>query len=46
MATALSKEALRDALYRMILMRRVEEEVIDLAQNHENEIRGHYHVYI
>ena len=46
MATALSKEALRDALYRMLLMRRVEEEVIDLAQNHENEIRGHYHVYI
>ena len=46
MATALSSEQLRDALYRMLLMRRVEEEVIDLAQNHENEIRGHYHVYI
>lgn len=46
MATALSNEQLSDALYRMLLMRRVEEEVIDLAQNHENEIRGHYHVYI
>jgi TPP-dependent pyruvate/acetoin dehydrogenase alpha subunit len=46
MATALSNDALRKALYRMFLMRRVEEEVIDLAVNHENEIRGHYHVYI
>jgi TPP-dependent pyruvate/acetoin dehydrogenase alpha subunit len=46
MATALSNAALRAALYRMLLMRRAEEEVIDLATNHENEIRGHYHVYI
>ena len=47
MATAeLTDKALSDALYRMMLIRRVEEEVIDLANSYDGLIRGHYHVYI
>ena len=45
MATAeLTDKALSDALYRMMLIRRVEEEVIDLANSYDGLIRGHYHV--
>lgn len=33
-------------LRRMLLMRRAEEQVIHFARDHEELIRGHYHVYI
>ena len=37
---------LKSALHRMMLIRRVEEQVIDLATSFDDLIRGHYHVYI
>jgi TPP-dependent pyruvate/acetoin dehydrogenase alpha subunit len=46
MATELSAGTLRDTLQRMMLMRRAEEEVIDLATSWDDQIRGHFHVYI
>ena len=47
MATAeLSVATLRDTLHRMMLIRRAEEEVIDLATSWDDQIRGHFHVYI
>ncbi|MDE2837791.1 MAG: thiamine pyrophosphate-dependent dehydrogenase E1 component subunit alpha [Chloroflexota bacterium] len=39
-------DTLKDALHRMMLIRRVEEQVIDLATSFDDLIRGHYHVYI
>ena len=47
MATAVpAAGTMRSALHRMLLIRRVEEEVIDLATSFDDLIRGHYHVYI
>ena len=46
MGTELSVADLKNALQRMMLMRRVEEEVIDLASSWDDQIRGHFHVYI
>jgi len=46
MSTELSATRLRDTLGRMMLMRRAEEEVIDLASSWDDQIRGHFHVYI
>ena len=47
MATAeQAVDTLKDALHRMLLIRRVEEQIIDLATNFDDLIRGHYHVYI
>lgn len=39
-------DTLKSALRRMMLIRRVEEQVIDLATSFDDLIRGHYHVYI
>ena len=47
MATAeLAVDTLRHVLHRMMLIRRAEEQVIDLANGSDDLIRGHYHVYI
>ena len=47
MATAeTAADTLKSMLHRMMLIRRAEEQVIDLATNFEDLIRGHYHVYI
>ena len=37
---------LRDMLYRMLLIRRTEEQAIHFARDHEGLIRANYHVYI
>ncbi|MCY4583533.1 MAG: thiamine pyrophosphate-dependent dehydrogenase E1 component subunit alpha [Chloroflexi bacterium] len=42
----LSVDTLKSALHRMMLIRRAEEQVIDLATSFDDLIRGHYHVYI
>ena len=39
-------ETVRKALYRMLLIRRTEEQAIHFARDHEGLIRGNYHVYI
>lgn len=47
MATAeLGVDTLRHLLHQMLLIRRAEEQVIDLANSFDDLIRGHYHVYI
>lgn len=42
----MNADELRDALRKMLLIRRAEEQVIHFAQDYEGLIRGHYHVYI
>ena len=46
MTQASSNEIRRDFLRRMLAIRRAEEKVIHFATDHQNLIRGHYHVYI
>ena len=47
MATAeIAVDTLKSMLRRMMLIRRAEEQVIDLATSFDDLIRGHYHVYI